>query len=77
MNVYSSFTILPFFSVSLFWKKILSVSLRKRERAGGRDTGRGRGGLHAEQGALFWDHDLSQRLTLNQLSPSGAPQYHL
>lgn len=48
-----------------------------RERAqepGGRGKGRGRSMLPILAGIPeSWDHDLSQRQTLNQLSHAGAP----
>ena len=55
-----------------FFKKILFVSERERERASmSRERGRGPS-LPAEQDSILgpWDRDLSRRQTLNQLSHS-------
>ena len=69
-------------SDSIDFLKIFLRESREREslRGSGRGRRRGRSKLPALQGARsslisrLWDHGLSQRQILNQLSHSGAPQ---
>ena len=71
------FSRLPFPVLLPFLKKNLFMYWRERERAHkqGRDRGRRRSRLPAEQDSIpgLWDHDLSQRQPLNRLSHPDNP----